>query len=242
MSKPDHYIIEGGEAGAQRLHILARSIMPGTLELLHRAGLRRGMNVLDLGCGPGDVTVAIAQRVGPGGAVVGIDPDELLDEVERYDLVYSRFFLSHMSDPAAMLTKMLRTTVSGGVVVLEDIDIANHTYWPPSLAFERYMEIYQATARLRGADPNIGPRLPALAADAGLEVVDIHLSTPVFMAGEGKTVARLTLASIAAAAIESGITQKSEVSELLAALEEHESHPGSLQSIAQICQVIARAP
>ena len=71
-------------------------------------------------------------------------------------------------------------------------------------------------------------------------MTEVSLSMPVFIAGEGKSVARLTLASIADVAIGSGITQESEVDELLAALEEHEADPCSLQSIAQVCQVIAR--
>lgn len=263
--KGKQYIIAGGEAGARRLHILAGAVKPGTLALLHRAGLRPGMKVLDLGCGSGEVTVEMARQVGPDGRVVGIDMDEVvlaharkaadtagvrvhwrcasaeaLDESGRYDLVYARFLLSHLSDPAAMLAKMLQATEPGGVVVVEDIDIAHHTHWPPCPAFLRYIEIYQATARLRGADPDIGPRLPALAIGAGAEVTDVSLSMPVFLSGEGKSVARLTLASIADVAIGSGITQKSEVGELLAALEEHEADPCSLQSIAQICQVIAR--
>ena len=265
MSEPGHYIIAGGDAGARRLHVLARAVMPCTLDVLQRAGLRPGMKVLDVGCGSGEVTVAIAEQVGPDGRVVGMDmdervlthaskagnragvrvdwrcaPAETLDEAGRYDLVYARFLLSHLSDPAAMLAKMLRAARPGGVLVLEDIDIAHHTHWPPCEAFLRYIEIYQETARLRGADPNIGPRLPALAIGAGAEVKDVSLSMPAFISGEGKSVARLTLASIADVAIDSEITQQGEISELLAALEAHEADPRSLQSIAQICQVIAR--
>lgn len=266
MNELKQYIIEGGDAGARRLHVLARAVMPGTLELLNRAGIRSGMKVLDLGCGSGEVTVAIAEQVGPGGRVVGIDMDEVvlaharkaadkagvrvdwrcesaetLDEAGRYDLVYARFLLSHLSDPAAMLRKMLRAIGPEGVVVLEDIEIASHTHWPPCQAFLRYIEIYQATARLRGVDPDIGPRLPTLAIDANAQVIDVSLSMPVFISGEGKSVARLTLASIANVAISSGITQESEITELLAGLEEHEADPCSLQSIAQVYQVILRS-
>src|SRR5215468_6429208 len=37
--------------------------------------LRRGMSVLDVGCGPGTITVDLARRVAPG-SVVGVDREE----------------------------------------------------------------------------------------------------------------------------------------------------------------------
>ncbi|KAI1302545.1 S-adenosyl-L-methionine-dependent methyltransferase [Xylaria venustula] len=44
--------------------------------LLQKLDIARDMRVLDVGCGPGDITVRIAQVVGPNGKVVGIDPSE----------------------------------------------------------------------------------------------------------------------------------------------------------------------
>lgn len=51
--------------------------------LLRRAGLRKGMRVLNLGCGPGDVSLLAAQIVGPGGAVLGVDEDERMIRTAR---------------------------------------------------------------------------------------------------------------------------------------------------------------
>ncbi len=267
MSDTNHYIIAGGEPGAERLHVLARAIRPGTLEALRRAGLGAGMSVLDVGCGPGDVTLEIARVVGSSGRVVGIDMDaavlthgrvaaekaglavewrcqdvEDFDEPGAYDLVYARFLLSHLVDPAAMLDHLLGALRPGGRIVIEDIDISAHTCWPASSAFARYVELYEATARAHGVDATIGPRLPGLLLDAGATELHVNLSTPVFLAGEGKHVACLTLQSIAGSAVESGLTTAAEISELLDALHRHEADPRSLQSIAQICQVTGRKP
>lgn len=41
--------------------------------IVEHLGLEAGMTVLDLGCGPGRVTIPLAERVGPKGAVVAVD-------------------------------------------------------------------------------------------------------------------------------------------------------------------------
>ena len=47
------------------------------------AGIRAGDRVLEVGCGTGDVALAASAHVGPGGAVVGIDPSPEMIAVAR---------------------------------------------------------------------------------------------------------------------------------------------------------------
>lgn len=270
MNDASTYIIAGGDAGAERLRVLSAAMRGGTGALLDRIGIRPGMSVLDAGCGGGEVALEIARRVGPSGRVVGIEMDERVLEHARaasaadasglcavewragrvedlaesaaFDVVYSRFLLSHLGNPADAIRRMRRALRPGGLLVAEDIDITVHTCWPPSDAFRRYVALYADTARARGADPSIGPRLPAMFAAAGLADVDVFISMPVFLEGEGKTIARRTLANIAGAAIASGLTDRAEADELLAALADHEAEPGSIQSTAQVFQVTGRRP
>ena len=72
-----HYVIHGGVPGKQRMEVVARAYLPTTLPLLQRAGIREGMNCLDLGCGAGDVTFEIARLAGPKGRVTGLDMDSV---------------------------------------------------------------------------------------------------------------------------------------------------------------------
>src|SRR5277367_3261279 len=51
---------------------------------VHRSGIKRGMRVLELGCGVGDVSLGIAKLVGPTGLVVGVDESaESIDVAQR---------------------------------------------------------------------------------------------------------------------------------------------------------------
>jgi SAM-dependent methyltransferase len=262
-----HYIIRGGDSGTRRLHILARAFRPGTLALLDRLALCPGMRVLDLGCGSGDVTLELARRVGPQGQVTGIDMDESvlqharsspaaenlpiqwrnghaeqLADPGQYDLIYARFLLSHLANPGEVLLRMVAALRPGGLIVIEDIDITSHSHWPPSHAFQRYIEIYSATARAHGADSSIGPRLPALLVDAGFDDVQVTISMPVFRVGEGKSIARITLENIADAAIAGGFSTRQEIDVLLQELAWHEADPRSIQTAAQAFQCVGRRP
>lgn len=56
----------------------------GAQAVLDRAGVEPGMRVLDVGCGPGRVTLPAAKRVGPTGEVVALDiQTDMLHRVEK---------------------------------------------------------------------------------------------------------------------------------------------------------------
>lgn len=48
----------------------------GSERLMERAGIERGMRVLDVGCGPGRLTIPAAELVGASGEVVALDVQE----------------------------------------------------------------------------------------------------------------------------------------------------------------------
>jgi SAM-dependent methyltransferase len=75
-----------GEMGARWLASLDRfegMIAPIGAALLARAAYQPGERVLDLGCGGGATTLAIAERVGPAGAALGLDVAPMLVERAR---------------------------------------------------------------------------------------------------------------------------------------------------------------
>ena len=136
MASPDElrsYIIKGGEEGRARLSVLASVLEPTTGTVLDRFEPLKGRLAIDAGCGGGDVSFEIAERVGPGGKVVAFDLDETklaaaregasarglahLDFVKgsvaepwparEASFVYVRFVLTHLPRPEALLARAL---------------------------------------------------------------------------------------------------------------------------------------
>ncbi len=72
-SESDSYPLGYSEDEAGRLANQGAFLEDLTADVLRRAGIESGMEVLDLGCGVGDVSVLAATMVGEFGAVLGID-------------------------------------------------------------------------------------------------------------------------------------------------------------------------
>jgi SAM-dependent methyltransferase len=231
------YIIRGGVLGFERLRVLARVLHPTTSAFFDRIGVAGDMQCLDVGCGSGDVSLELFRRVGASGRVLGVDLDEVKLELARatadtcgaravefrkadvlalpgqaeFDLIYVRFVLTHLTDPGAALTRLRELLRPNGILALEDIDVSGCFTHPRSAAHERYAELYAQAARARGADADIGPRLPELLRGAGLARVQAGLVQPTALSGETKLIPLLTMQSIADAVVAGGHASANEV-------------------------------
>ncbi len=86
------------EAYKRRLDdIMARGEARGRLRMLELAGVQPGMRVLDIACGPGNITRLVAQQVQPGGRAVGVDlATGMIDLVRRNQPPGSEFAVMDM--------------------------------------------------------------------------------------------------------------------------------------------------
>lgn len=262
----EHYIIRGGLEGRERLRVIARVLQPTTDALFERVGVERGVSVLDAGCGGGDVTLDLARRVGPHGTVVGFDMDDtklalareeaarrqltnvrlqccditaLVDE-RTYDVVYSRFLLSHLPDPAGAVAKLFLALRPGGCLLVEDVDHSGCFCVPDLPAYRSYASFYRQVAARRGVDPDIGPRLPGLLIEAGCRSVELNVVQPAALTGETKIAVPLTLENIAPAILAEKLASRQDldtiIDELYAA-----AHDGTtLMSFPRIVQAWGR--
>ena len=73
MPAMDGYVLGHTNAELKRLATQARPIDPITRRFLVSAGIKKGMRILDVGSGAGDVAILLAGLVGPKGEIVGTD-------------------------------------------------------------------------------------------------------------------------------------------------------------------------
>jgi SAM-dependent methyltransferase len=161
--------------------------------------------LLDVGCGPGTITVDLAARL-PAGQVTGIDaaPEALADaraEAARraqrnvtfdvgdvrhlgfndaaFDVVHAHQVLQHLTDPVAALAEMRRVCRPGGVVAARDGDYGGFLWFPGDPELAEWRTLYQRVARATGGEPDAGRRMIAWARRAGF--TDVRASASVWL-------------------------------------------------------------
>jgi hypothetical protein len=160
----------------------------------------------------------------------------------QFDLVYGRFILTHLPDPAAALSKCRGSLRPGGQAVCEDIDFTGHFCYPPSAAFQRYIALYSEVVRLAGAAPNIGPRLPGLLIDAGFDDVQVNVAQPAGLTGEVKAIHHLTMDYIRAPVLAHGLASADEIDRIVHELRALADDPLTLMSLPRIVQTWGNTP
>jgi SAM-dependent methyltransferase len=85
MPNPEGYVLGQSERAARRLEIQDRHFGPTSELLLDELVVQPADRVVELGCGPGALSLRILKRLGTGGVVVGVDSSQgLLDQASRF--------------------------------------------------------------------------------------------------------------------------------------------------------------
>lgn len=183
----DGYILGRTSDEYQRLHIQALKWEPITHRVLQQMDLKPGMHCLDAGCGTGDVMRLIGNIVTKTGSVTGLDIDKKLGEEglsvlqnlnnsnysfqqfdfteqepeeEKYDLVFSRFLLVHMTDPKSIIKKLFKAVKRGGILLIQDYDFTSLKAGKKLRHITQYMLYINNEAFIRtGKDPETGTNL-----------------------------------------------------------------------------------
>ena len=159
------------------------------------SSLRRGLDLLDVGCGPGTITVDLARRLHPG-RVVGIDASgEVIAEASRlqdgddpgapnvrfvvgdvyeldfadasFDVVHAHQVLQHLTEPVRGLRSMRRVLKPGGTLAVRDSDYDGFVWAPADPLLDRWMDLCHRITRRNGGEPDAGRFLLGWVRQAG---------------------------------------------------------------------------
>ncbi len=154
--------------------------------------------------------------------------------------MYSRFLLSHLSDPKTVLRSIRRALRTGGLLLIEDTDFSGHFCYPPSRYFNKYVSLYQHLLKKRGADANIGQKLMGLLHEAGFADVAFQISQPAHTGGEGKRMAEITFDGISKALLEEGLLSAEQAWVIHSGLVKFREQSDSVMSLPRIFQMSGR--
>jgi SAM-dependent methyltransferase len=155
--------------------------------------LKPGMRLLDCGCGPGTITVGLAELVSPA-EVVGTEIEEAHVLLARanaaargvtnarfeaanlyelpfadssFDAVFISAVLGNLTEPIQGLREAFRVLKPGGVIGAKEFDHGGDLIYPADPALEKYGELYLRLRRENGHDPETGRKLGSLLLAAG---------------------------------------------------------------------------
>ena len=178
-----------------------------THRLCKRAGITKGMRVLEIGSGAGDVALTIAEFIGPTGQVVGVDINaEILDTArqratdtgtqnvefiagdartftfsEKFDAIVGRFVLMYMADPREAFATLITHLKPGGIAAFQEPEYTLYPAFlhPDTPLMNQLITWILDVFKHSGAHLDMGIGLYQAFVDAGLPAPAMHLESPI---------------------------------------------------------------
>ncbi|MBV9289859.1 MAG: class I SAM-dependent methyltransferase [Hyphomicrobiales bacterium] len=199
---PSEYAFADRGHEQRRLASQAELFGPLTERVFREAGVGAGMRVLDLGSGAGDVAMLAARLVGPEGEVVGIerDPEAVASATARvaqagfsnirfvqgdvqalqgiaggFDAAVGRLVLMYLPDPAAALRRVVELVQPGGLVCIQEGDMAYDWAAPMTPLWVQIRAWFLTTLERAKASARMGLSLYATYVAAGLPGPELRL-------------------------------------------------------------------
>jgi len=219
--------------------------------------LRAGMTLLDCGCGPGTITIGLADAVAPG-EVVGIDIEthqfstameytkktglsnirfqtgdisDLQFADESFDIVFTNAVLMYLSNPASAVREIFRVLKPGGVLGARDVINDRFIVNPEDQLLEEHRLLMRRAIQRSGGDADIGRKLGSLLHEVGFQRLHLSVSAELGESPEDKR---------EYCHLQADIIERSGVAELC--IEEGRTDRERLAQIGAACRALGERP
>lgn len=196
------YALSDTENEKKRLEQQSRIIIETTRRIFELAGITKGMRVLELGTGAGDVALLLAGMVGPEGEVVSIERNpEILETAKKragqmgyanirfvngdisaaepegeFDALAGRAVLMYVPRPVEVLKSLVRHVRPGGIVVFQEVDFTiRPVSIPPYPLFMKCWDWFYSAMEKAGTEMQMGFKLLTVFRAAGLPEPVMHM-------------------------------------------------------------------
>lgn len=211
MSKNEEYILGTNQTELERLEFQHGVWKKITGSFLAKLNIQKGWKCLDVGAGPGFVSVDIRNITGDSGEITAIEPSEfylnyfkeycaknnfnnvkfvhgILEDTELedeyYDLIFLRWVIDFVKEPEKFLLKLFSALKKGGVIAIQDYNYEGLGLYPRGGAFDNVAEYIRAYYRAGGGDPYFISKIPAIFLK---NKVQLEEYSPVGLAGDSQS-------------------------------------------------------
>ncbi len=202
------YILGINQTELERLEFQHNVWKKVTDNFFCKMNIQKGWKCLDVGAGPGFVSMELRELVGESGEVTALEPSELYlnyfkeqckknkwdnikfiqgnfedsnREDEYYDLIYMRWVIDFVPEPEKFLLKLLGALKKGGLIAIQDYIYEGIALFPKGGAFDNIAKAVQAYWKLGGGDLNFPAKIPSFFRKNNIELIEY---TPVSQAGD----------------------------------------------------------
>jgi SAM-dependent methyltransferase len=203
----DEYLLGVNQQELERLQFQQGVWGANTRKFLGRLGVRNGWRCLDVGAGPGLVSIDLRGMVGEAGEVTALDPspfylewlqreaasrgwnnvrclqgtaEQAILPADTYDLVFVRWVVAFVPDLEKFLTQLFATVRPGGIIAIQDYYYEGLSLYPQGGACDKIADIVRAYYRSGGGDAYVTGRIPEVFGRHGFQLIDF---TPTCLAG-----------------------------------------------------------
>ena len=162
--------------------------------------IEAGQIILDVGCGPGSLSLQLAEKVGQRGFVYAVDIQseqfpskhvenihfqqasiyELPFEADAFDAVLAHAVLYHLPDQHSALLELKRVLKPAGLLGIRDAEFGGDVCFPKVKNLNWAWDIAEACFGVAGSDIYFGRKQSSSLVEAGFEVIALSASYDIF--------------------------------------------------------------